>query len=137
MEEFQRIEATSKSNISSLQMIPPNEKLRALYDAAGKALEVKSSKDALWLLSHRFSPNVECSLIQSERVYTDLLRALEVKESYDMKLVVRKWYGVNPAAEFRAFATKGKLNTLAQYNDMLYYKELQGKEVNCESNSVT
>jgi hypothetical protein len=63
-------------------------------------------------------------------VSADLQHTLNLDSKYwDMRVVIREWLDFDIGMEFRGFVVSKKLCALAQYNDMVYYENLQGKEV--------
>lgn len=97
--------------------IDTNMKLQALFNAVARFMQVETPEDAMGLL------------LDSERIYTDLLRALEQDHSlWNMNLIVREYMAFDVSMEFRGFVCKKVLTALSQYNDMCYYTTLKSKE---------
>mmetsp|Transcript_24429 Transcript_24429/g.34242 ORF Transcript_24429/g.34242 Transcript_24429/m.34242 type:complete len:436 (-) Transcript_24429:355-1662(-) len=127
-DEFTKINPNYNHKVKN---IPPNDVVRSVYNAAARGMKVTHVSHALWLLTH------------SDRVFTDLRHSIsrvcgkewdaegsfEVKEGrWDMRLVVREWYTFDVNKEFRCFVVHKKLTAISQYNDLLFYQDLQGKE---------
>jgi len=101
----------------SIQQLDDNTKVIALNRAHILALRAYSAKEAIELLTG------------SERINEDLLLALEDKQNFTQKLIVRKWVGVPIEFEFRGFVNKKKLNAMCQYYHYIYFPHLvQQKE---------
>jgi D123 len=91
-----------------------NRCLRATMRLANEELRVVSGAQVLDMLA------------ASERIYSDLLRALEADE-WRVEIVLRRFdVNVDPELEFRCFAVRNDdgvfaMNCCTQYNDTLYY----------------
>jgi hypothetical protein len=61
--------------------------------------------------------------VNSQRAYDDLARAELLQggnaETFDMKLIVRRWHEINVEWEFRAWVYDGKLTACTQ---VCYYR---------------
>ena len=64
-------------------------------------------------------------LLNSERVFTDLLEATEAAEVYDTQIIVRQWDSrVEDSFEFRGFVHDNQLTAISQYNHYVYLPEV-------------
>jgi hypothetical protein len=99
-----------------------NRKLRAIHLAQTLALRCDSVDDVM------------SRLLSSERVYTDLLLALDAADEdqndiWGTYLALRSWNKeLNSEMEFRCFIYQGQLVAISQYNHYIMLPYLQGKE---------
>ena len=90
-----------------------NEQIICLLKAAFQCLKIKNAKTAIDML------------IQSERIYQDMLLAIEMPSTkFKENLVIRKFYDIDIDMEFRGFVFNGNLNALSQYNFLVYSERL-------------
>jgi len=88
-----------------------NNKMIILYRSAATALHVYDASTVIFLL------------LNSERVYMDLQRAL--RDGYLLNIVLREWNARSKIEwEFRAFVFGGMLTCCTQYFDLCYVKRL-------------
>jgi hypothetical protein len=94
------------------------EKIILFYNCRQRAMAVKNGEEAIPIL------------ITSERIYEDLLYALEKNfEASDMHIIIREWKCEIPLeSEFRGIVWNGNLNTLGQYYYLFHFTNLQGEE---------
>ena len=96
-----------------------NSRLIALLTAAFLCLRVHCASDVLSML------------ISSERIYQDMLLALDVSRhsssssnSFVEHLVLRPFVSIDVDMEFRGFVFEGQLTCLSQYNYLIYSARL-------------
>ena len=89
-----------------------NTKLCCMLRAGLELLKAFSASDALDLF------------LRSERIYQDMLLALERPDRWDEHFAVRRWVNIDVGMEFRGFVHDGRLNALSQYNHLCYFPEL-------------
>jgi hypothetical protein len=78
-----------------------------------QALKVRNGNEALDLL------------LNSERVFTDLRRALDFSEKFEVKLILREWNDdIKYEYEFRCFVYQNSLNAISQYDYCFFSEEL-------------
>jgi hypothetical protein len=78
-----------------------------------QALKVRNGNEALDLL------------LNSERVFTDLRRALDFSERFEVKLILREWNdSIKYEYEFRCFVYQNSLNAISQYDYCFFSEEL-------------
>lgn len=94
-----------------------NQELIIFTETMTQALQVHSGKAAIDLLAN------------SERILTDLNRALDFPNLWDMKLIVRLFQPVPYSMEFRGFVYNGKLTALSQYDPYIYFSELNNPRI--------
>lgn len=93
--------------------LSPNDLLRAVMQACGEVMKVRTGADVLELFRH------------SERVYTDLNRALQDMESeWQMSAILREWHDMDLEQEYRGIVCQGRLCFLLQYNDYVFYPSI-------------
>jgi phosphopantetheine adenylyltransferase len=95
-----------------------NKEYCALWESVKQAMKVYSADECMELLCN------------SERVFLDLLLALEFEEYYSIKVIVREWTDeLDYAYEFRGFAYNNELTALSQYDPTCYYEELVSQKL--------
>lgn len=88
----------------------------ALWDSLAPALACADAQQAMELL------------MNSERVFLDLLSALEFPEYWSMKIVVRPFIeGLPYSGEFRGFVYNNQLTAVSQYDPTCFYLDLPAK----------
>ncbi|KAH3756146.1 cell division cycle protein 123-like [Pelomyxa schiedti] len=112
-ENLRRYIAEREAELSEEQRSNPlfvaNAKMLAIGKARWEALRCTSGKEAMEMI------------LNSERVFMDLMEAIETEELWDQYVVVRKWEPKLIAdMEFRAFVYNGKLTAISQYNHYVY-----------------
>jgi hypothetical protein len=96
------------------QKITENEQIGCLLKAAFQCLRIENASCALE------------TLIKSERIYQDMLLAMEMSPyRFDENLVIRKFFEIEVDMEFRGFVYNGNLNALSQYNFLFYSERLK------------
>lgn len=94
-----------------------NREFCALMKVGTESLKVRNAKQALDLL------------LNSERVFIDLMLALDFPKVYSMKLIIREWEHLDYHMEFRGFVHNNSLNALCQYDSFCYFEELQDPQM--------
>jgi hypothetical protein len=89
-----------------------NFKITCLLRAAFESLKVDNAQQAIEML------------VKSERIYQDMLLAVEVKDRFKESLIIREFVDIDVDMEFRGFVFDGKLTALSQYNYLIYSKRL-------------
>eukprot|EP01102_Stenamoeba_stenopodia_P008490 TRINITY_DN2443_c0_g1_i1.p1 TRINITY_DN2443_c0_g1~~TRINITY_DN2443_c0_g1_i1.p1 ORF type:complete len:348 (-),score=92.64 TRINITY_DN2443_c0_g1_i1:24-1067(-) len=113
-----RFRSLYRDRLSQKQERNENDKLASLLEAAIEILKVRSAAEVL------------LSFCTSERVYQDMLLALQHPERFEQHFIVRKWVDIDPDMEFRAFYSNGKLNAVSQYNHLCYYpRVVENKDI--------
>ncbi|KAJ5078860.1 cell division cycle protein [Anaeramoeba ignava] len=99
----------SKLKSSENNPISNNEKAKYLLETATQLLQVSNAKDMLleW-----------CT---SDRIYEDLVLALEHPEKFNENFVIREWIDIDVDMEFRGFVSNGNLVALSQYNHVCVF----------------
>ena len=97
-----------------------NIKLRCMLTAGLEMLKAYSASDALSLF------------LCSERIYQDMLLALERPERWNESFAVRRWVDIDVGMEFRGFVKGGNLTALSQYNHLCFFPELVERQVEIE-----
>ena len=64
----------------------------------------------------------------SERIYQDMLLAIEQKHRFHENLVVRQFIDIDVDMEFRGFVYSYELTALSQYNYLIYSKRLNERK---------
>jgi hypothetical protein len=102
---------------------PPdyNAKLRCMLAAGLELMKAFRADDALTLF------------LRSERIYQDMLLALERPERWDENFAVRQWVDIDVSMEFRGFVKGGRLCALSQYNHLCFFPELLPMKVALEA----
>ncbi len=74
----------------------------------------------------RVATAAEClnMLVRSERIYQDMLLAIQVSHRFRENFVIRKFVEIDVDMEFRGFVYNGKLTALAQYNYLIHSERL-------------
>lgn len=72
------------------------------------ALKITSGNDAMDLI------------LNSERVFTDLLLATEFPDLYSAKIIIREWVTIPYELEFRCFVFENTLTAISQYDYNIY-----------------
>lgn len=89
-----------------------NIQITCLLKAAFQALKMTSGDQVVNIF------------VMSERIYQDMLLAVEVEQRFDENFVVRKFVEIDVDMEFRGFVYDGRLNALSQYNYLIYSERL-------------
>lgn len=89
-----------------------NAKMRCMLAAGLELMKAYRADDALALF------------LRSERIYQDMLLALERPERWDENFAVRRWIDIDVSMEFRGFVKGGRLCALSQYNHLCFFPEL-------------
>ena len=98
-----------------------NNRLRCMLAAGLELLKAYSADDALALF------------LRSERIYQDMLLALERPERWAENFAVRRWVDIEVSMEFRGFVKGGRLCALSQYNHLCFFPELLGQKLELEA----
>eukprot|EP01124_Arcella_intermedia_P009398 TRINITY_DN16132_c0_g1_i1.p1 TRINITY_DN16132_c0_g1~~TRINITY_DN16132_c0_g1_i1.p1 ORF type:complete len:246 (+),score=54.86 TRINITY_DN16132_c0_g1_i1:367-1104(+) len=64
------------------------------------------------------------SFTRSERIYQDMMLALEHPQRFKQNFVIRKWYTIEPDMEFRGFVCNSKLTAVSQYHHLVHFPRL-------------
>nr|KAG5700641.1 hypothetical protein BaRGS_015471 [Batillaria attramentaria] len=89
-----------------------NTQITCLLKAAFRAMRVRSAAMVMDMV------------MRSERIYQDMLLALEFKEKFHENFVVRAFVDIDVDMEFRGFVFAGSLVALSQYNYLIYSPRL-------------
>lgn len=89
-----------------------NFQITCLLKAAFECLRIKNAEQVIEMF------------IKSERIYQDMLLALDHPEKFNENFVIREFVDIDVDMEFRGFVFNGKLNALSQYNFLIYSKRL-------------
>ena len=89
-----------------------NNKVTCLLKAAFEALKVYTPAQVLDMF------------IRSERIYQDMMLAVNNKERFNEHFVIRKFVQIEVDMEFRGFVYDNTLTALSQYNYLIYSKVL-------------
>jgi hypothetical protein len=102
------------SNYLSSSEDPINENIQitCLLKAAFDCLKITNVDEAIEMI------------VKSERIYQDMLLAIENPSRFKENFVVRKFYDIDVDMEFRGFVYDMKLNALSQYNYLIWSKRL-------------
>jgi len=90
-----------------------NTKLIALIKAGTTVLQVFTAEQALG------------ELLNSDRIYEDLVLALCHKNRFQQNVIVRQWIPIEVDMEWRGFVWNGTLTALSQYNHVSYFTRLK------------
>ena len=97
-----------------------NHQITCLLMAAFQALKMTSAQQVLEVF--------QCS----ERIYQDMLLALEQKQRFRENFVVRQFVDIAVDMEFRGFVWQGKLTAISQYNYLIFSERLNSEKENIE-----
>jgi hypothetical protein len=90
-----------------------NELYLTFISSLTQAMKITNGNEALDLL------------LNSERVFNDLKRAMEFPESFNVKLILREWNDlIVYEKEFRCFVYQNSLTAISQYDPFFYSKNL-------------
>ncbi|XP_050418437.1 uncharacterized protein LOC126831840 isoform X1 [Patella vulgata] len=100
------------SKLSEEERNCENQQIICLLKSAFEAMKVTSAREVMQLM------------ITSERIYQDMLLALEIKDRYHENFVVREFVPIDVDMEFRAFVFDLELTAIAQYNYLVFSDRL-------------
>lgn len=86
---LERAKSALRNDLSSVEAPTLHDEALALFHAMGSALQVFTGEEAIQMLTH------------SERVFVDLLLALDFTQAWSVHAAVRKWTPLPIEAEFR------------------------------------
>ncbi|XP_046350121.2 cell division cycle protein 123-like [Haliotis rufescens] len=89
-----------------------NIQITCLLKAGFEGLKVKTAEEVVDMI------------LRSERIYQDMLLALEIKGRFEENFVVRKFVDIDVDMEFRGFVFGGELVALSQYNYLIFSQRL-------------
>jgi len=92
--------------------IDDNAKLICINKAHILALQMFDAKEILSIF------------LSSDRVYEDLRLAMDYKDQWSQKFVIRQWIPIPVEYEYRGFVFEGKFNCLSQYYHYTYFPHL-------------
>jgi hypothetical protein len=96
-----------------------NELYLEFISSLTQAMKVTNGNEALDLL------------LNSERVFNDLKRAIEFPEFFDVKLILREWNdSIVYQKEFRCFVYQNSLTAISQYDPFFFSEELLNSSKN-------
>ena len=86
---LERAKNALMTDLTSIESPTKHDEMLALFHSMSKALQVTSGEEALEMVIH------------SERVFVDLLLALDFTQAWSVHAAVRKWTAMPIEAEFR------------------------------------
>jgi len=86
---FHRFKSLYRDRLSKKQEQSENDRIASLLEAAIEVLKVRNASEVL------------ASFCCSERVYQDMLLALQHPQRFEQHFIVRKWVDIDPDMEFR------------------------------------
>ena len=101
-----------------------NDAITCLLKAAFHSLKVQNAYDVLEMF------------IKSERIYQDMLLALDVDARFNENFIIREFQNIDVDMEFRGFVFDCKLNALSQYNYLIYSERLNLKKEDIEKQII-
>ncbi|KAJ5068037.1 cell division cycle protein [Anaeramoeba ignava] len=123
-EKLLQVHQKKKLKINWKNKIFANDILKYFIHSTSQVLKVKNGQEALDLL------------INSSRIFTDLLRGSEFKNQdgspYSSSIIIRKWEKIKSCYEFRGFVHNNKLNCISQYFDIVFYPVLLAQKSQIE-----
>ena len=93
-------------------VIHENAQVIALLKAGTELLKIYTSEKAMSIF------------LGSERLYQDMLLAMDHPDRWHMNIAVRTWRDMCPSMEFRAFVKGNTLTAISQYNHLCYFPHL-------------
>lgn len=84
-----------------------NTQITCLLKAAFDCLKVSNAEEAIEMI------------IKSERIYQDMLLAIDNPDRFKENFIIRKFYNIDVDMEFRGFVYGMRLNALSQYNYLI------------------
>ena len=97
-----------------------NEQIFCLLKAAFDCLRVKNASQVLEMFC------------KSERIYQDMLLAIQKEERFVENFIIREFVHIDVDMEFRGFVYDGRLTALSQYNYLIYSKRLEERKKEIE-----
>lgn len=94
-----------------------NEQITCLLKAAFQSLRIQNGTELIEMF------------IKSERIYQDMLLAVEKRARFNENIVLRKFIDIDVDMEFRGFVYNKKLTALSQYNYLIYSKQLNENKI--------
>lgn len=113
MDNFRNIYKAYLNQLNPDEKTNENEQIKCLLKAAFDGLKFKAGQEVIEMF------------FKSERIFQDMLLAVEKKERFNENFVIRKFFHIDIDMEFRGFVYNGKLTCLSQYNYLIYSERLQ------------
>jgi len=99
-------------SFNALEDKDDNARMVAMLQASFLSLRSESAEDVI------------LTFCQSERIYNDLLLALEYPDRFKQNFVVRKWVDIDIDLEFRGFVKNCQFCAVSQYNILPFFPRL-------------
>ncbi|RMZ92869.1 cell division cycle 123-like protein [Brachionus plicatilis] len=100
------------NELNEEEKVTENQKVICLLRAAFECLKVHKACQVLEMF------------FKSERIYQDMLLAIEKIDRFRENFIVREFVPIDVDMEFRGFVFKQRLTALSQYNYLIYSKRL-------------
>jgi hypothetical protein len=98
-----------------------NEQIVCLLKAAFECLRIENAHQAIDMF------------IKSERIYQDMILALDNPTRFNENFVIRKFHDIDVDMEFRGFVYDWKLNALSQYNYLIFSQRIHESQVEIQN----
>ncbi|XP_041359284.1 uncharacterized protein LOC121375728 isoform X2 [Gigantopelta aegis] len=112
---FKEMYVSHLAEADDSQTTSENTKITCLLQAAFEALRVKSADEVLDMM------------FRSERIYQDMLLAVQIEDRFCENFVIRQFVPIDVDMEFRGFVYGKQLVALSQYNYLIHSKRLVEK----------
>ncbi|CAF0712615.1 unnamed protein product [Brachionus calyciflorus] len=110
--QFKDLYSSYFNSLTETENLEENEQIKCLLKAAFECLKVQKASQVIEMF------------FKSERIYQDMLLAVEKKERFKENFIIREFVQIDIDMEFRGFVFNGKLTALSQYNYLIYSKRL-------------
>ena len=111
-DKFAALYRTELSRLDVGEQSKENQQITCLLRAAFEAMKVQTSEEVIDMF------------ICSERIYQDMLLAVEHKERFCEHFVIRRFVHIDVDMEFRGFVFGHKLTFVSQYNYLIFSARL-------------
>lgn len=111
-DKFRDIYKVYLNELNENEKSSENHQIICLLKASFDSLKIQKASQVLEMF------------FRSERIYQDMLLAIEKKDRFNESFIIREYVKIDVDMEFRGFVFKRRLTALSQYNYLIYSKRL-------------